>query len=69
MILGATGSFFADWMIAIPYSMGSLSSIAYSNGDYLVQRAIDVIPKERHRLVMAAHETPRSEVHPRRRRG
>lgn len=59
----SSGSFITEGMIVIPCSMRTLGSIANGTGDNLVQRAADVVLKERRRLVLVARESPLSELH------
>lgn len=59
----SSGSFITEGMIIIPCSMRTLGSIASGTGDNLVQRAADVVLKERRRLVLVARESPLSELH------
>lgn len=59
----SSGSFLTEGMIIIPCSMRTLGSIANGTGDNLVQRAADVVLKERRRLVLVTRESPLSELH------
>lgn len=59
----SSGSFITDGMVVIPCSMRTLGSIAHGTGENLVQRAADVVLKERRRLVLVTRESPLSELH------
>ena len=59
----SSGSFITDGMVVIPCSMRTLGNIAHGIGETLVNRAADVVLKERRRLVLVARESPLSEVH------
>lgn len=59
----ASGSAAWDAMIIIPASMGSVGRIAAGVSLSLIERAADVMLKERRRLIVVVRETPYSLIH------
>ncbi|HYF51295.1 MAG TPA: flavin prenyltransferase UbiX [Planctomycetota bacterium] len=59
----ASGSFRVEAMAIVPCSMGSVGGIAHGLSDDLIQRAADVMIKERRPLVIVPRETPLSAIH------
>lgn len=59
----ASGSGAPKTMVICPCSGGTLAAIAHGLSDNLVERAADVILKERGRLILVPRETPFSTLH------
>lgn len=59
----ASGSAAPKQMIVCPCSTGTLSSIAVGASDNLIERAADVVLKERGQLILVPREMPLSSIH------
>ncbi len=59
----ASGSAHWDAMIIVPASMGSVGRIASGVSLSLIERAADVMIKERRRLILVVREAPYSLIH------
>jgi len=59
----ASGSAGIRKMVVIPCSMGSLARIAGGISDNLLERAADVMIKEKRQLILVPRETPLSSIH------
>lgn len=59
----ASGSAAWDAMVVVPSSVGTVGRVASGVSQTLIERAADVMLKERRRLVFVVRETPYSLVH------
>jgi len=58
----ASGSFRTDGMVVVPASMGTIGRIASGVSSTLVERAADVILKEKRKMIVVPRETPFSTI-------
>lgn len=61
--LPASGSVRTRGMVICPCSMGTIAAIAAGTSRSLVERAADVVLKERRTLIVVPRETPYSDIH------
>lgn len=59
----ASGSGMPHKLVICPCTTGTLAAVATGQSRCLIERAADVVLKERRRLVMVVRETPFSEIH------
>lgn len=59
----ASGSAAPKQMVILPCSTGTLAAVATGMSDNLIERAADVVIKERGQLIVVPRETPLSAIH------
>lgn len=59
----ASGSARWDAMVVVPSSVGTIGRVASGVSQTLIERAADVMLKERRRLIFVVRETPYSLIH------